>query len=398
MKILTFSSLYPNSVQANHGVFVENRLRHLVADGRIESRVVAPVPWFPSRSPRFGHYAKLAAVPRRESRHGIEIDRPRYPVIPKLGMSLAPLLMYAWSKAAVARLLDSGYDFDLIDAHYFYPDGVAAVLLGRHFGKPVTITARGTDLNVIPDHALPRRMTRWAAGRAAGVITVSAALSKRFRALGFNCSRLRVLRNGVDLRGFRPVERTPLIKKLGVESPILLSVGNLLPAKGHDLAIRALPHIPGATLLIAGQGPDENRLRKLAETLDLAPRVMFLGTIPHASLHETYNTADVLVLASAREGWPNVLLEAMACGTPVAASHIPGIPEVVASPAAGRLIPAREPEAIAKTIRDLLADPPSRAETRTYAEGFSWDETTEGQIALFQEILAEVSYTENRRR
>jgi len=397
VKILTFSSLYPNSAQPNHGVFVENRLRHLTADRRVDSRVLAPAPWFPSRNPRFGHYAKLAAVPRREHRYDLEIDHPRYPVIPKLGMALAPLLMYAWCKPAVARLLDSGYDFDLIDSHYFYPDGVAAALLGRHFKKPVTITARGSDLNVLTDHPLPRRLMRWAARSAAGVITVSAALGERFHGLGFNCRRVRTLRNGVDLRGFRPVDRGPLIEKIGLRAPILLSVGNLVPAKGHDLAIGALPYIPEAKLLIAGQGPDEDRLRKLVESLGLAPRVKFLGLVPHDRLYETYNTADVLVLASAREGWPNVLLEAMACGTPVAASQIPGIPEIVAGPAAGRLIPAREPEAVAKAVEDLLANPPSRAETRAYAEGFSWDATTQGQIALFEEILADGIYTKERR-
>ena len=388
MKILTFTNLYPNAAQPHLGIFVENRLRHLVADGRVSARVLAPVPWFPWRGARFGHYGTLAAVPRHEARHGIEIDHPRYPVIPKVGMSMAPLLMYAWCRPAVARLLESGADFDLIDAHYFYPDGVAAALLGRHFNKPVTITARGSDLNTIPDHALPRRMIGWAARRAEAVITVSAALGKTFQELGYQCRRQRTLRNGVDLQAFRPVERSALLRKLDLQSPVLASVGNLLPAKGHDLAIHALTELPAATLLIAGTGPDEDRLRKLAESLGLTGRVRFLGGVAHETLHEVYSAADVLILASAREGWPNVLLEAMACGTPVAATDVSGIPEIVTCPAAGRLIPSRDPAAVTATLRTILADPPDRAETRAYAERFSWDETTEGQIALFDEILA----------
>ncbi len=389
MKILTFSSLYPNAAQPNHGVFVENRLRHLTADGRVTSQVIAPVPWFPWRNPRFGSYARLAAVPRRENRHGLDIEHPRYPVIPKLGMSLAPLLMYAWSKPAVARLLDSGYDFDLIDAHYFYPDGVAAAMLGRHFKKPVTITARGTDINLIPQYPLPRRMLRWAAGRAAACITVCQALKDAMIDLGIDPNHIRVLRNGVDLELFRPCTGDDFRRELGVEPPILLSVGGLIPRKGHDFVIKALPKIPNAVLLIAGDGPEKEHLQNLARILGIESRVRLLGPVPHNELRQAYSAADVLILASDREGWPNVLLEAMACGTPAAATDAWGIPEVVAEPAAGRLIPARDPEAIAKTVRDLLADPPDRADTRAYAERFSWDETTEGQIALFKKILAE---------
>ncbi|MGB9110543.1 MAG: glycosyltransferase family 4 protein, partial [Telluria sp.] len=125
MKILTFSTLFPNSVKPGHGIFVETRLRHLVASGRVESRVVAPVPWFPSRHPRFGAWAAWAAVPAHEERSGIAVAHPRYPVLPKIGMNVAPALLAASSRAAIGRLLDEGFDFDVIDAHYFYPDGVA---------------------------------------------------------------------------------------------------------------------------------------------------------------------------------------------------------------------------------------------------------------------------------
>jgi len=387
MKILTFTSLYPNASRPQHAVFVENRLRRLVADGRIEARVVAPVPWFPLRAKIFGRYALNATVPRHERRHGIPILHPRYPTIPKAGMTLAPLLMYAWSKSALAGLVNTGYDFDLIDAHYFYPDGVAAALLGRALGKPVTITARGTDINVIPRYAAPRHMIRWAAGQAAGLIAVSRALKESMTALGVEPQRIRVLRNGVDLEAFRPCERGALRDKFALPAPVLASVGNLLPNKGHDLVIRALAELPGVSLVIVGTGPEERRLRALAGALGLARRVRFLGSIPHDAMFEIYGVADVLVLASAREGWPNVLLEAMACGTLVAATRVSGIPEIVAAPAAGRLIAARSPAAIAASVRALLDDPPARAETRAYAERFSWDETARGQAALFDEIL-----------
>ena len=207
MRILTFSSLYPNAVRPNHGVFVENRIRELVAGGEVETRVVAPIPWFPFTAAAFGDYGRFAAAPRTEERHGLAIDHPRYPVIPKVGMSLAPWLMYRFTRAALRRQRQAGYDFAMIDAHYFYPDGVAAVMLGRDLGLPVVITARGTDLSLIPQFALPRRQIQWAAKRAAAMITVCQALKDSLLELGIAGERVTVLRNGVDLEAFRPMDR-----------------------------------------------------------------------------------------------------------------------------------------------------------------------------------------------
>jgi hypothetical protein len=150
MKLLTFSTLFPNAVHPSHGIFVETRLRYLMASGKVESRVVAPVPWFPSGNPRFGRYADYARVPAEEQRHGIQISHPRYMLLPKIGMQVAPWLLARSVKAQIGRIIDEGYDFDVLDAHYFYPDGVAAVMLGKYFNKPVVITARGTDINLIP--------------------------------------------------------------------------------------------------------------------------------------------------------------------------------------------------------------------------------------------------------
>ena len=132
---------------------------------------------------------------------------------------------------------------------------------------------------------------------------------------------------------------------------------------------------------------DRSRLADFARRLGLAERVDFLGNRPHASLPEIYNAADVLVLASRHEGWPNVLLEAMACGTPVIVSDIPGMDEIVQSPSVGRLFRTGDPAALARAVTDLLRDRPTIVALRTYAEGFGWNATTEGQLALFREML-----------
>ncbi len=387
IKVLTFTTLYPNSTQQNHGIFVENRLRHLVASGQVDARVIAPVPWFPLHNHALRHYAKFARVPREDTRKGIEILHPRYPVIPKIGMTLAPFLLYQAIKGAIRRLIAAGLDFDLIDAHYFYPDGVAAVLLGRYFKKPVVVTARGTDINLIPRYILPRQMIRWAANNAAGLVTVCEALKRELANLGVEPERIQVLRNGVDLSVFRLVNRESVRSRLGLHGPTILSVGHLIPRKGHDLVIRALTDLVDVSLLVVGEGSERLSLESLAKELGVDDRVRFAGSIEHERMHEIYGAADALVLASDREGWPNVLLESLACGTPVVASRVGGIPEVVQSSAAGLLLANRKPQTIANSVRAILTNPPARADTRAYAEGFDWSRTTQGQLDLFSSIL-----------
>jgi glycosyltransferase involved in cell wall biosynthesis len=390
MKVLTFGMLYPDATRPQHGVFVEHRLRQLVALGGVDAMVVAPVPWFPSGSTAFGAWGEFARVPHREVRYGIAVERPRFLSVPRVGMTVAPALLALGARGALRRALAGGFDFDLIDAQYFYPDGVAAVMLGRWFDKPVTITARGSDLNVIARYRLPRRMIRAAAGRAAGVITVSAALKKTLRELGAPAGAIEVLRNGVDLDLFRPsADRRALRERLGLRRPTLLSVGNLVPLKGHDLVIGALRSLPEFDLVIAGAGPEDRALRALAETLGVAGRVRFVGRLDQAELGLWYAAADALVLASASEGWPNVLLEAMACGTPVAATNVGGTPELVCSPDAGTLIMERTPAGVASGVQRLVGALPDRAATRRYAETFSWKETAVRLKALFERVIRE---------
>ncbi|MGJ9418455.1 glycosyltransferase family 4 protein [Massilia sp. CMS3.1] len=387
MKILTFSTLFPNSEKPGHGIFVETRLRHLVASGQVEARVVAPTPWFPSTNPRFGNYARFAKAPREEMRHGIQVSHPRYLVVPKVGMNLAPALLAQAAKPRIARMIDEGYDFDLIDAHYFYPDGVAAAMLGRYFNKPLVITARGSDITLFPQYPLPRRMITWAAKRADAVITVCNALRDEVVALGIDAERVVSLRNGVDLELFRPTERSPNAMFT------LLAVGHLVPVKAQDLIIGALTLLPGVRLVLAGDGPDRIKLETLAHELKVSDRVTFLGAVPQAQLRGHYGAADALVLSSSREGWANVLLEAMACGTPVVASRVYGTPEVVAAPEAGVLMQERSYQGVADAVNALRAHYPDRGATRRYAERFSWDDTTAGQIRLFDRVLAARSKT-----
>ena len=393
MKILVFSTLFPNAQQASHGIFVENRLRHLKAFAPdLDVRVVAPVPWFPSRNPRFGSYAQYAGVAANEVRHGIEVSHPKYPVVPRIGMQFAPWSMYRWSRNTVRCLRDQGFDFDVIDAHYFYPDGVTAMRLADEFNRPFVVTGRGTDLNLIPDrYEGPRRRIIEVTRKAAHMITVAGALKDYLRDLGVADDRVTVLRNGVDLMFFQlPEDRTALRQQLGFpKRPVLLSVGHLIERKGHHLVIEAMRDLPEMDLVIAGDGPEETALRQLVDQWSLKDRVHFAGRLSQDQLLEHYQAADALILASSREGWANVLLESMACGTPVVATPVDGTPEVVASADGGQLTVDRSAKAIVDAVGLLFDRPPTRDATRRYAEGFSWDDTSRGQLEIFQRVVAE---------
>lgn len=388
IRLLVFTSLYPNSVQPQCGIFVEERIRQLLESGEVTARVVAPVPWFPFRHPGFGQYSVYASVPEREERYGVEIMHPRFPAIPKVGMGIAPFLMYRALRPVLTSILAEQQPFDLIDAHYFYPDGVAAVHLGHYLGKPVVITARGTDVNLIPRYRVPKRQILQAAKHAAAIVTVSQALKEVLVGLGVAEGKITTLRNGVDLDRFYPLVPRATGDGNGVVGPVWLSVGHLVELKGLPIVIAALAQIPAVTLLIVGEGPQKSALRQLARRLGVAARVRFLGAVRHVDLCSYYNASDVLILASSREGMPNVVLEALACGTPVIATDVGGIRELVTSPEAGELLRERTANELVAAWHRLCARKPDRLATRRFAERFNWLPTVQGLKTLYAGILA----------
>ena len=393
MRILTVTSLYPNAAQPNHAVFVENRMRRVHETGEAEITVIAPTPWFPSKNKMFGTYAVHAAVPKTETRSGIRIDHPRYAMIPKVGMQSQPILYLRALRRAAKRLIEETGPFDLIDAHYFYPDGVAASRLAAELGIPFTCTARGTDVNQIPMISeFGRQAVLDVARRASMSITVCEALRQELINLGADGSKVTTLRNGVDLENFHTptTSRESLKQKFGIptDAPLVVSVGGLVERKGHHLTIDAVAELEGVHLLIAGTGAEQSALEARIEGLGVEDRVKLVGALPHQELADFFGAADLSVLASSREGWANVLLESMACGTPVVATSVWGTPEVVAVPEAGLLAMERNAKTLRTQIDALLNTLPDRAATRTYAEKFSWDDTIEGVIDVFKTAVS----------
>ena len=389
LDIVLFSSLFPNEIDPVFGIFVENRLRHFLKDTGSRAVVIAPVPWFPFKGRRWGRYGAFARVPKVEIRHGVKVLHPRYLVIPKVGMWLTPLTLYRAGKRALRQLLSTGTKCEVIDAHYLYPDGVAAAKLSRTFSIPFVMTARGSDVTEIGQQVVPGKMIVDAAKQASHVITVSSSLRSDLIAMGVPGHQVTTLRNGVDANHFRPQRRDEFRAKWGDAKKVIAFAGWLIPRKRVDIAIAAMACLPADTaLVIAGEGPLQAQLEAQAKQLGVAERTHFIGKLSSQDMPGFFSAADVLVLPSEREGWANVLLEAMACGTPVVSRAVAGALDLVVNPAAGELVEGDDPEAYAAAIKKVFASGMERAQTRAYAEGFDWKAISLGQEKIFRKAIA----------
>jgi glycosyltransferase involved in cell wall biosynthesis len=381
LRVLTLSTLFPTAERPTFGVFVERQTLELAERGDVRLQIVSPVglpPWPLSLHP---HYAERRRLPKQEVWKGMIVHRPRYRALPLVAHHRAAETM-AGAILPLLREIRETLPFDVIDAEYFWPDGVAAMHLAHSLGIPFSVKARGSDIHYWGGISAVAAQLKAASVEAAGLIAVSEALKLDMIALGMPADRIVVHRAGVDLSIFRPAERKAAKAALSVDGPLLASVGALIPLKGQSLAIAALDRIPGATLILAGDGPERAALERQAAPY--GPRVRFLGNRPHGELPDLLAAADVMVLPSEREGLATVWVEALACGTPIVVPDVGGAREVVDRPTAGRLA-ARDPKAIADAVKSILADPPAPEAVREAAVRFSWEHN---RTELFDHLKA----------
>jgi len=375
MQILTFSSLFPNAADKTFGVFIYQRMAHVNKRNGNTVHVVAPVPYFPSwlKSLRWG---ALASIPKVEQIGELTVYHPRYLMLPRVSMAVHGLLIFLGSYRLV-RSLHKRIAFDCIDAHYVYPDCFAAVLMGKLLRLPVVASARGTDINLFPSFRLVRPMIRWTLKNTAGNIAVCRALGDEMTALGAAKERVVVIGNGVDLDRFQPVVQTEARQKLEIpdDAQVLVAVGALIPRKGFQFLIPALAKIvarfPKLKLYIVGKG-DQGELQQLARTHSVQDHVNLVGSRANEELKYWYSAADLSCLVSSREGWPNVILESLACGTPVLATGLWGVPEILVSPALGIMVD-QNIESIANGLAEALSSKWDSGEILRYARTRTWD-------------------------
>ncbi|MEH0023163.1 MAG: glycosyltransferase family 4 protein [Desulfobacter sp.] len=391
MKVLVYTSLFPNNLQPWFGVFIKQRMAHFAGRRNCEIRVVAPVPYAPpvkALGERWYTFSKIAPY---EVIDGIEVYHPRYFLVPKISMPFHGLFQFLWTLGRLKKIRES-FDFDLIDAHYIYPDGFAAVLAAKVLGVPVVLSARGSDIHEFPRYKTIRPLVRFALRHADHLISVSDALRQEMESLENISGKTHVIPNGVDPALFFPMDRAAARKKLGLstESRIILSVGNLIPLKGFHLVIKSLPRLMASDqrleYIVIGRGDFRNALEAQVRDMGLERRVKFTGVIPHSDLNTWYNAADVFCLASEREGWANVIMESLACGTPVVATNVYGAPEAITSDDLGILV-ERTPEAMGNGLQTALERNWDRETIVSHAGQFSWDRAASELEAIFSKLI-----------
>lgn len=397
MRLLVFTTLFPNAREPHHGVFVETRLRRYLARHAGEASVVAPVPLAPPVGP--SRWTKHRGVPARETLEGLDVRHPRYLSPPGFGDRLRASLLARGSRHALLEAARAAPP-DVLDVHYAFPDGVAALrlrddlsaALGRRV--PFVLTCRGTDLNLVPGIPALRGQLVSALLGADHVICVAEALRRVVLELGVPGEHVTTLRNGVDCERFAPGDRATARRALGLpeHARLVLAVGHLTERKGQHLLLPAFARTLArdgdarpAHLLLVGRGELERPLREQAAALGLAGRVHLPGAVTPDVLAGWYRAADVSVLASSREGWPNVVLESLACGTPVIATRVWGTPEILEGCAAGRLVEPTE-DGLAEGLAALAGLDVAAA--RPWALRHTWDETLDGMHAVFTRVCA----------
>jgi teichuronic acid biosynthesis glycosyltransferase TuaC len=394
MKLLTFTSLFPNRLEPHHGVFVKTRLQRYLQRHGGQARVVAPIPMAPPLGPE--RWTRYRRVPGAELIDELPVVHPRYLSPPGMGDRWRGSLM---ARGVRRRLVREARDFqpDVLDVHYAFPDGVAAHrlaedlqgALGRRL--PMVLTCRGTDLNLIPGIADVRPQIIQTLAGMDHVICVAEALRKVALDLGAPAERVSTLRNGVDLERFQPGSQLAARERTGLplDGRIVLCVGHLVERKGQHLLIRAfarqMVREPEPHLLVLVGGGDPAPLLELARQESVDHMLRFVGPVAPAHLPDYYRAADVQVLASSREGWANVVLEGLACGTPIVATKVWGTPEIIEGCPAGLLV---EPTVDGLAGGLLRFDELQAGAARPWAERFSWEPTLDGMHDIFQRIQA----------
>jgi teichuronic acid biosynthesis glycosyltransferase TuaC len=410
MHLLVLAShLFPNYKNPNAAPPVVEQLRYL--QRYCDIMVLVPHPWVPPVVGKLNRkWQQYAQLPDEETVAGIKVLHPRRLVIPKVNswawMTVSVTLSYWRFLSYHLRFTDSPFHrFTHIEGHFALPDGFAAAFMGRHFGKPSIIHVRGTDIHTIPQQSsLLRFLTAWALRHADAIRAVSSDLAertvklidagKRRNGRTETVKKVWVVPNGVDLNKFRLMARQEAKRQLGLDDDkrYLLYVGRLVAVKGLDLLLDAFAQLVqnqrDVELVLVGDGAERHVLVQRATTLGIRDKVHFVGAQPHERIVLWMNAGDVLCLPSRKEGFGAVLIESLACGTPVVATSVGGIPEIVTDGQVGRLVHSRDPREMAACIEEVLETPWDRQQLRNYvAERFSFEVVTRKLLEMYGSVM-----------
>ena len=375
---------------------MKERVCHIAARDDCDVRVVSPVPYFPPLK-AFERWYEFSQIPKHETVGGLSVERPRYYLLPRIGSYYHGRELARAGRKVIDRLRPE-FDFDLIDSHFVFPDGVAAARLADRYNKPLVITCRGEDILSFPDLPVVGDQIRQAIQRADALIAVSHEIGEAIATHGGDPEKIHVIPNGVDVDRFRPIDSSQARRDLDLpaDRPIILSVGTLMERKGFHLLVDAIPEIrkthPDVLVLIVGgiarHGEDytkviEDRIAKHG----IADNVRLVGSLPPQELPKWYSAATISALMTSREGCPNAVTESLACGLPVVATPIGEIPYLVNDPALGVVLKERTAEEAARGITVALSTEWDRTVIRKSFENRSWHQTATEVNRVFREVL-----------
>jgi len=360
LKLLVISRIFPNNKMPQYGTFVRQEVSGLSKICKL--KVVAPVPWFPSIPIQIDKIKKwqiFSEVMKYEKNNDVEIFHPRYLVTPKFGRTFY-FLFYLIGIINTVKRVHRVFSFDAILVFYGIPDGIAAVLLAKIMKKPVIVKMLGSDVNVDSKGFLINFIFKRILKHADLIVCVCEKLSREIVDRGNPEEKVITIEKSVNNDIFFPkdkkIQRSRL--KLPLDQKIILFVGNLLPIKGCIYLIKALAIINEKSvdfyLYIIGDGPEMVYLKNTAIELKIEQYVKFIGSRPHVEIPDWLNASDLLCLPSLDEGHPNIVLEALACGIPVVASRVGGIPEIIKSAEEGLLVAPKDSLSISNAILNII--------------------------------------------
>ena len=385
MRVLAITKIFPNAVEPHSNPF--NRQQLAALSRLCEVEVLATIPWFPGARlvKRWSYAGRLSAVPARDVIDGIAVTHPRTLFVPRIGHGAAAA-RYA---ASLARdVLQRRGRCDVVLGSWAYPDGAAAVWLARLLGVPSVVKVHGSDINVVAKLPGPRRNLELALPRASRIVAVSRPLADEVVGLGVDRARVSIVSNGVDPELFHPRERVVARRTLALPDAgkLIVYVGRIERTKGVvdlvDAFVRLEGRRPELSLALVGDGSARAELeaRRVA-------RVHFAGAQPLARVPLWMAAADVVTLPSWNEGTPNVVLEALACGRPVVASSVGGIPDLINSPQLGELVPAKDPARLAAALERVASGTYDGAEIAKAGARGGWAESAQRLHAVLKEAL-----------
>ena len=392
MRALLFSNLFPTSADPNRGLFT----RQLASEIHrlCELEVAVPLPWFPSGALA----AKLAPAYARDfgslaprvDWDGVSAIYPRYPLIPKVSERAHDRLMYLGVRRAITAA-HRRKPFDVINAHWLYPDGAVGARLGAKLGVPVVLTALGCDVNDDLEHPLKRAHILAATRSAAAVTAVSQPLADRLEAAGVARDKLHVIPNGVDTIRFAPRDRDASRRALGLaDAPLVVCVSRLSHEKGVDILVDAArtlrERIPAARVAVVGDGAEHAALDQRIAAAGLTDAVRLVGAVPHDTVPTWMSAADVVCMPSRREGHPNAAMEALACGRPLVASRAGALTTLV-NAARGITVEPGDSAALSEALATALTRSWDAAAISASVRDDSWGRAAQGYVRVYRAAI-----------